>query len=365
MKEYAFEVSVDEDALDAFADLSGDHNPLHTNAAYAAGTPYRRRVLHGAYAAGLVSRMAGMHLPGEACLLHDMRLKFVSPMVPPLTLRVEGRVDRQSGDGGQVSVVITGAADGRRYVEARYAFGYHGAGRAAPASGSETRPANTEDATSQVVLISGASGGLGTALSNRLGAVAVPVSRADEVHTASGRARLLERLGDASVRAVVHCGWPAQDNCGLLALPDPAAALETGLVEPLSQGISLASIMVERGGPGATLVLIGSTAASRGRHFWRAPLYSMGKAVVPTLTEVLAMELSAQDMRCLSVRFDALDGGMNAQQSAAARVANMDRSPWGRLMSLDEAADSVNWVLDNPSRFMSGATFDLSGGAAP
>ena len=128
MTSYVFEIFVEEDVLTSFAALSGDWNPLHTDPTYAAATPY-----------SLVSRMAGMHLPGKECLLHSMRLKFVAPMVPPLTLRVEGRVERQTEQGGDVSVEISNAADGRRHVEAQYSFGYHSNG-SKPTSADAVRP---------------------------------------------------------------------------------------------------------------------------------------------------------------------------------------------------------------------------------
>lgn len=85
-----FKVMVGQGSAKAFAELSGDWNPLHTDADYAATTTYGQPILHGAFSAGLVSRMAGMHLPGESCLLHGMRLRFVAPVVPPAKLVVRG-----------------------------------------------------------------------------------------------------------------------------------------------------------------------------------------------------------------------------------------------------------------------------------
>lgn len=363
MTSHSFQVEVDEADLRAFAELSGDHNPLHTDAAYAAGTPYRRRVLHGAYAAGLVSRMAGMHLPGKDCLLHSLRLKFIAPMIPPLRLRVEGRIEHSTDDGGDVTVQITDAQDGRRYVEASYAFGLHA--RTEPNHRKAAASHVATDNAAPVTLITGATGALGNALATRLDGAVIAVSQADAIHTHEGRATLIERIGSARVQAAIHCGWSGQDNQRLVNLTNPATALDEAMTQPLAQGIALASVMAEAGAAGATLILVGSTSARRGRHMWRTPMYSLSKSAVPILTEILAMELSTKDMRCLSVIFDTLDGGMSGQMSASAKVANMDRSPWGRLMTMDEAADAIAWTLDNPTRFASGAALDLSGGALP
>ncbi len=98
---------------------------------------------------------------------------------------------------------------------------------------------------------------------------------------------------------------------------------------------------------------------------WRAPVYSLGKASLPTLAQILGMELSAHDRRCVCVTFDTLSGGMSEQLSAAAKVALIDKSPWGRLMTMAEAADAITWVMESSNRFISGATVDMSGCTIP
>ena len=40
--------TVTEADVVAFAGLSGDYNPIHTNAEFAAGTPFKQRIAHGA-----------------------------------------------------------------------------------------------------------------------------------------------------------------------------------------------------------------------------------------------------------------------------------------------------------------------------
>jgi len=47
--------TVTESELEAFARLSGDHNPLHTDPVFAASGPYGRRIAHGLLVASIVS----------------------------------------------------------------------------------------------------------------------------------------------------------------------------------------------------------------------------------------------------------------------------------------------------------------------
>ena len=119
----SFDVEVTPRDAIAFATLSGDWNPLHTDPSHAAQTTYRRPVLHGAFSAGLMSRMAGMHLPGKDCLLHGMRLRFVAPIIPPVSLKVEGTVVSDNGQLGRVEVTISDSRTNARYVEGSYAEG--------------------------------------------------------------------------------------------------------------------------------------------------------------------------------------------------------------------------------------------------
>jgi len=129
--------------------------------------------------------------------------------------------------------------------------------------------------------------------------------------------------------------------------------------------LSLGRLLSERGAPGATLVLVGSTAADPGRHNYRMPLYTLAKSLVPVATRILALELAPTDRRCVAVTFDVVDGGMNEGLSPRARIMNTDRSPFGRIPTPEEAAAQVAWVLENQGFLASGATLHLTGGAIP
>ena len=358
----SFNVDVTPADTEAFARLSGDWNPLHTDAAYAAATPFRRPVLHGAFSAGLVSRMAGMHLPGRDCLLHGMRLRFIAPIVPPARLVVSGEEKSGSNTLGRVDVTIVDKDTAQRYVEASYDFSRR---EATIAEAPATR--ETGAGSSIPVLVTGASGGLGSALLRRLGGRGLGVSRTPVAGAFC--AKTAEEIplifGERTVGDIVHCAWPTPDNQELLALSDPEAAVERHIAAPLRAVLALARLLAERGAPGASLVLVGSTFADPGRHNYRLPLYSLGKSLVPTLARILAVELAASGHRVVAVVFDVIAGGMNSTLSPAIQQAHADRTPYGRLPNPDEAAEQVAWVLENRSRLVSGATLVLSGGALP
>lgn len=365
MRSASFQVEVTAEQAVAFANLSGDWNPLHTNPEHAARTVYRRPVLHGAFSAGLVSRMAGMHLPGADCLLHSLRLRFVAPIVPPATLLVSGKQVAESGGTGRVDVSISDATTGTRYVDGVYEFSRHEVADTAAHTADTPAVASAAAVERDPILVTGATGGLGHAVVTRLGARALGVSRTPRPGMLAADLEHIAAAVTRPIAGIVHCAWPSPDNERLTALPNIEGAVEYNLSAPVRQVIALAQLLAERGTDNSMLILVGSTFAAPGRHNYRMPLYSLSKTLVPELGRILATELAASNKRCASITYDVIDGGMNKRLSPSARVAHADRSPSGVLPSMDEAAAQIEWVLDNASFLVSGATLTLTGAAAP
>jgi NAD(P)-dependent dehydrogenase (short-subunit alcohol dehydrogenase family)/acyl dehydratase len=363
LDEAQFEAAVLVEDCARFAEVSGDWNPLHTDPEHAAASVYGSQVLHGAFSAGLISRLAGMHLPGEDCLLYGMRLRFVTPIIPPASLVVFGKITAASPEGGRVEAKITDADSGALYVDASYEFGYH------RMAGSAVAPPKLAEGVSDVpvVLVTGASGGLGSALVRRLGARARPAPR----NSLSGRINVEElssktHLGrDGRIAAIVHCAWPTPDNRRLIDLDDAGRSIEHNVAGPLRDIQALATLISDRGTDNSPLILVGSTFAKAGRHYFRMPLYSIAKSTIPTVVEILALELASRRRRCVGVVFDVLDGGMNKGMTESAKLSNADRSPWGGLATPDQAAEQIVWLLENESEFLSGATLTLTAGSIP
>src|SRR4029079_18382164 len=55
-------------------------NPLHVDDAFAASTPFGRRVLHGMLTASIFSTMVGMLLPGTGAIYRSQTLAFLKPV---------------------------------------------------------------------------------------------------------------------------------------------------------------------------------------------------------------------------------------------------------------------------------------------
>ena len=87
-----FQVTVTEDMLKAFCSITGDVNPLHTDAEFAKGKGYKSKVAYGMLTASFLSTLAGVYLPGERSLIHSVESKFTKPVFAGDTLTVTGQV---------------------------------------------------------------------------------------------------------------------------------------------------------------------------------------------------------------------------------------------------------------------------------
>lgn len=63
-----------------FAAASGDLNPVHLDADYAATTQFRAPIAHGIWSASLISAAIGMCLPGPGSIYLGQTLSFTRPV---------------------------------------------------------------------------------------------------------------------------------------------------------------------------------------------------------------------------------------------------------------------------------------------
>lgn len=87
--QYTEEFSFSQEDVQAFAEVSGDHNPIHLDDAVAAETVYKKPILHGMLGASVFSRIIGMKFPGEGTVYLNQTLQFKRPMYPSDAYRAE------------------------------------------------------------------------------------------------------------------------------------------------------------------------------------------------------------------------------------------------------------------------------------
>jgi acyl dehydratase len=79
------------DAVAEFVAAVGDHNPIHSDRRFAAGTPFAEPIAPGVFTAGLISAVIGTRLPGPGAIYLSQSLKFLKPVRfgDVITARVE------------------------------------------------------------------------------------------------------------------------------------------------------------------------------------------------------------------------------------------------------------------------------------
>lgn len=77
--------------IHAFAQASGDTNPIHLDEAFAATTRFGRRIAHGMLTASLISAVLGNDLPGTGTIYLSQSMSFKAPVFldDTITARVE------------------------------------------------------------------------------------------------------------------------------------------------------------------------------------------------------------------------------------------------------------------------------------
>ena len=74
--------TIEETDIQAFAEVTGDHNPIHLDEAFAKTTRFGRRIAHGMLSASLISAVLANKLPGEGSIYLGQTLQFVAPVFP-------------------------------------------------------------------------------------------------------------------------------------------------------------------------------------------------------------------------------------------------------------------------------------------
>ena len=124
--------TVENEDVVGFAELSGDHNPIHLSEHFARKTRFGQRIVHGLYTASLISGVIGMRLPGPGAVYVSQTLNFLGPVkigdvvdvsveVVELTpkgrrvrLKCECRVDDRVVLEGEGVLSVPASPEGRR-----------------------------------------------------------------------------------------------------------------------------------------------------------------------------------------------------------------------------------------------------------
>jgi acyl dehydratase len=95
--------TISDSDIRAFAEVSGDHNPLHLDESFAQQTRFGKRIAHGMLSASLISAVIANELPGQGSIYLGQTLQFVAPVFV--------------GDTVEARVTVTGIREDKQIIK--------------------------------------------------------------------------------------------------------------------------------------------------------------------------------------------------------------------------------------------------------
>jgi 3-hydroxybutyryl-CoA dehydratase len=110
--------TITEEDVRAFAELTGDRNPVHLDEEYASTTRFGRRIVHGMLGASLISAVLANELPGRGSVYLSQTLRFTAPVFIGDTVTARVTVTRVREDKPVVTLeTVCTNQRGERVVE--------------------------------------------------------------------------------------------------------------------------------------------------------------------------------------------------------------------------------------------------------
>ena len=84
-------IHITPEMIVGFAEVTGDHNPLHTDPAYA-GPRFGGIIAHGVLLVGFFSALLATKLPGPGAVARSIDVRFKAPARPGDDVRIEVKI---------------------------------------------------------------------------------------------------------------------------------------------------------------------------------------------------------------------------------------------------------------------------------
>lgn len=102
-------MTLTEEHVRIYSELTGDRNPLHVDRAFTAATRFKELIVQGGLTTGLLHALVAMDLPGPGSVFLEQHWRFTSPVYigDTITAEVEVREVHRSKPVSRLGVKIT------------------------------------------------------------------------------------------------------------------------------------------------------------------------------------------------------------------------------------------------------------------
>ncbi len=245
----------------------------------------------------------------------------------------------------------------------------------------------------EVVIVTGASSGIGAATARMLGAdgASVVVNYKSSKDLADGVVADVEAAGGKAIAVGADMGTEA-DIVRMFEETDRAFGPVTGLVNNAGingpewraadnydfdetmriLAVNTAGVLIccreaikrmstKHGGKGGSIVNISSIGALTGSP-GRFIHYAGSKAAVDTMTIGLATEVARDGVRINAIRPGMIDTPIHAKAGQADRIKEFaSKTVLGRAGTAEEVAEAIIWMLSDKASFVTGAILNVMG----
>ncbi|MFN0088635.1 MAG: glucose 1-dehydrogenase [Blastocatellia bacterium] len=373
--------TITAEAVEAFAEFSGDWNPLHLDEAFARGTSFHRRVAHGMIVASYVSTLVGMHLPGPGALWAQQNFRWRAPVFIGDELEITLTV-RHKSEGTRTLTVEVAAVNQNNQVVME--------GEGTVMVLEERKVARDLPLGERVALVTGSSRGIGAAIAQSLAASGASVV-INYIRNRSAASDLRARIDSEGGRAIAvqaditdpaavsRLVEQARESFGkpvdvlinnasgaIQAKPfietewnEIHSHLETQLRGAFNCARAVLPAMIAAGS--GRIVNIGSISA------WNAPPvnqigYVTAKAALRAFTKALAAELGPKGIRVNMVSPGMTETDLISDVPERLRKVQAMQTPLRRLATTEDVARTVQFLCSDAAEFINGADIPVCGG---
>jgi 3-oxoacyl-[acyl-carrier protein] reductase len=373
---------ISQEDVQAFADLTGDFNPLHMDEEYARKTEFKKPVVHGMLSASFISTIIGTLLPGKGSLWLSQSLEFLGPVYINDEITLIAEVKQKSLSTKLIVLKISvfnqkslKIIEGESKVKVL-----------------ETIKEGEAVSTSknQAVLITGGSGGIGAASARKIAQDGfTPLihyhknreeaeSLLSEIKEIAPQAKLyqgnLENKAEidqitqsiilefGSLYGFIHCAatGSAFKEFQQLEWDNFQKQLDLQLKGAFYCLQNILPSMVDN--KEGSIIFIGSSAID-GLPPIKQTEYIVTKASITSLARCLAAEYGPKGIRFNVVSPGMTQTNMIETMPEKAKMLSRMQSPLRRLADPEDIAEGVSFLLSHRAKHITGETLRINGGS--